>query len=198
MGTFRTLDADLSCERCGRVHSVSVQFKTGSDWQEHYVVGQQVSESEGLRAGIGYRAVADRYCDDCCDAYWLDEVVSRHEALAQLVEQRRLGIRLRGTMADLSPGELRQRGEAKAAELRANHEVRWRTHEGLAGFDTTGDGKSVAIQNYESYLTAVDAMNGAIDQLLKQKGWPRGQEWLREDLEVFVDPSQRVRLQDSL
>jgi hypothetical protein len=178
------------------MRSASVQFKTGSDWQEHYVLGQRVSEREGLKTGLPYPGVVPRFCGDCSDEYCVDEVVATHAAFAELVEQRRLGIRPRGGAVDMTPDELRRRGESKAAEMRANRGRPGRSHEGLTGFDLRWDGCPVGRQDFDRYLAVVAELNRLVEERMKRSGWPLGRDWLREDLEVFLDPSRHIRLQD--
>jgi hypothetical protein len=170
MGTFRSLSAELPCERCHRVRPVDVQFKTGSDWQERYVLGQLVQEQGPMEIGKGYPATLERFCADCSDAYWLDEAMAKHEALARLVEQGRLGIRPRGTATDLSPQQLRNRGETKATELRERQGLPWRSVEGLNSFDMSWDGIAVERRDFDRYLEVVRELNQLIAQLMERNG----------------------------
>lgn len=172
MGAFRPLLTDLPCERCNTRRSVEVQFKTRSDWQEGYRVGQTVMAEDLLPRCTAWPAVVERFCEACFVDVRCDEEASRHEALARLVEQGRLRIASCGVDRSPSAADLRERGQRRAAELRRMPSGCW-SSEGLTPFDSVCEGQPVHRDEIEAWARLAAEVNRLTADILRGRGGGR-------------------------
>ncbi len=191
MRTFRSVYAQLPCERCGNSRRAEVQFSTGRDRLEEYEAGDRVPEDRGLRRGEVYEGSAARYCDPCFRTWACKEAEAQYQSLAELVEAGRLTMRAKEATAPLTPREILSLGVKRVADVMTGPLPPW--GESFAKYELAWEGKAAS----PSVGPHLDMLESLVDRRLKEDGWERGSNWLREDLRVFLGSDSRIHVEGS-
>ncbi len=189
MRTFRSVYVQLPCERCGTIRRTEVEFQTGRDRLEEYEAGEKVPEDRGLRRGEKFEGGAARYCDACFRVWACKEAEAHYQSLAELVQGGRLVIRLKDSPTALTPREILGLGVKRVADVMTGPLPPW--SENFAKYDFNWDGKPAS----PSLGPHLDVLESLVDKKLKEDGWTRGTDWLREDLRVFLDADSHLRVE---
>jgi hypothetical protein len=187
MGMFRSVQMDLSCQRCGRSHPAEVQFKTGKDWCEVHAVGDRVDD---LPAGEAWEGIADRFCGSCQVEHRVERERAMATVLAALVRAGQLELKLAEAEAPLTPDELMARGEEQAEAARRSSVMHGMTLvlTGLCCL-VPGDGWTARFPTAQ-WLVVYEALH----EEMRRRGWPHGDDSFREDLSVYLDGDRQLRV----
>lgn len=185
---FRSVQMDLACQRCGSSCRAEVQFKTGDDRCEGYALGDHVDD---LPVGEEWEGIADRFCAPC----WEDHRAERERAMAtimaELVRAGRIELKLAEAEVPLTAEEILQRGEEKSRVAR----------QGLAWFGTPLVLADLWFRNERgAWLPTTEMrerwppLHRALNEEMRHRGWPFGDDIFREDLIVGLDQDRRIRV----
>lgn len=101
MGVYRTLFAELECQRCDATFRTDIQFYTGNDRQmQTYEIGIPIPSEDELQSG-SYEGCSDRFCSACLELWQKHEADAFGAALFQLVERDDLRVTRAGCFRNL-------------------------------------------------------------------------------------------------
>jgi hypothetical protein len=187
MGVFRSVSMDLACHRCGAVHRTEVQFKTGRDWCEVYTVGDRV---EDLPVGEEWEGIADRFCRPCYDDHRAERERAMATVVAALAEGGQLALKMTEAEAPMTAVEILARGE-KMAEAARQSPMLYGSTKVLSDLCVLGADGTWATRLPDSlWLQLYQALN----EELRRRGWPQGDDSFREDLGVYLDQDRRIQV----
>jgi hypothetical protein len=193
MGMFRTVWADLPCGRCGCGRRSGVQFKTGDDGLEDYEEGVIIPGGDDLQVGRVYEGITERYCGACLRDFEADLALVTADATAALIESSRLRLDGKGSGTAIDPAALRAHGTSVWAATKAGpttEEPRILAISfGSRDCDVIWEGVHIDWRA-DAWKEYSDALNGAIDGAMRERGWPGGRERFR-DWAVVVDEEFR-------
>jgi hypothetical protein len=187
MGVYRSVNLDLVCQRCGAAHQADVQFKTGRDWCEEYAIGDRV---EDLPVGEEWEGIADRFCRPCEHGHRAERERAMAMVLAARVQAGQLGLKLADAQAPLTPEEILVRGEEKAEAARQSPMLYGSTMV-LADLWCLGPDGTWTSRLPDSWWLP---LYEALQEELRRRGWPLGDDCFREDLAVYLDEEHRIRV----
>jgi hypothetical protein len=187
MGMFRSVSMDLACQRCGAAHRAEVQFKTDDDWCQVYAAGDQVPD---LPVGEEWEGIADRFCRSCHDDHRAERERAMATVVVALIEEGQLALRLAEAEAPMTAVEILARGEEQAEAARRTPLLYGATMV-LSDLRVLGDEGTWATRlPADVWLQLYQALN----EELRQRGWPQGDDSFREDLSVYLDQDRRIQV----
>jgi hypothetical protein len=187
MGMFRSVQMDLSCERCGVSHPTEVQFKADDDWCQIYAAGDRVDD---LPAGEEWQGIADRFCRPCREDHRAERERAAATVLARRVEAGKLVLMLPQAEAPLTADEILARGEEQAEAAR-----RSTTLYGLTLVLTDFwflDRDGAWLPTHRARTSWWPGLRDTLSAELHRRGWPAGDDIFREDLVVHLDQDGRI------
>jgi hypothetical protein len=191
MGVYRTLFANLKCQRCGSMFRTDIQFKTGDDYQmQAYEEEQPVAAEDDLQPG-SYEGCSDRFCDPCLELWQEHEADAFINALVQLVEGGDLTVTRSAAL--LKAPTVREVLETDKELGIMSPGAR------LSRFDLVlaWKGQQVhprsQIPPWESEFWTV--LNNAMNKELLRNEWELGCDVFREDLEVVVHEDRAISVE---
>ena len=105
MGVFRTVFADMECERCKRPSRQDIQFKTGDDYRmESYDEGDAAG---GLAEGAVFEGCFDGLCRECMLVAAVAQNAAKFESMVTLMEQGRVFVTAKEDGARISVDEVK-------------------------------------------------------------------------------------------
>jgi hypothetical protein len=188
MGMFRVLIASLPCSRCGKPRKVAVQFKTGHDDLQSYLLGQRVSRTDELPVGGRYDGIAERYCDSCLLEWRCAEEACYLETLAALAERQQIRVERWREPAEWSPGQLRLEAAKRVRQLRNGSR---RLHDLDVRTLFKSRPAEPLLPTDPFYERAWQLVDTSFHRRMSARGW---KESYRQDLKVVLDGSRRIRL----
>jgi hypothetical protein len=189
MGMFRSVQFDLSCQRCARSYEGDDQFKTEDDWCQVYAVGDRV---EDLPVGQEWEGIADRFCASCRRDHQAERERAMATVLAGRVTAGQLALKLPEAGVPLTPDEILVRGEEMAEAARRSSTLYGSTMVLHDLHVVDPDGAWLPIAKLRDPLWP--SLYRALHAELRRRGWPAGDELFREDLTVFLDQERRVQV----
>lgn len=188
MGMFRRVHLDLPCERCGDAHRAEVQFKTDSDYQESYDVGERVEE---LPLGEEWDGITNRFCPSCFDAYRAERLRSATRIAADLVRSGQLAL-MEGE-SPLTADEILARGEKIGADPSSYYYGEQAVLGGLRALLRRDDAWLTESEWHEAYGSWQNVtLYPLLRTELRRRGWPCEDGPYREDLIVELDADRRI------
>ena len=189
MGMFRSVEMDLSCERCGDNYRAEVQFKTEHDWCQVYTIGHFV---EDLPVGEEWEGIADRLCRSCQENHRAEREVAMATVTAVMVRAGKLVLRSADVSTPMTADEIVARGEEKGRVAR----------EALTLYGLSLLLSDLLFLNHDgTWLPTTRlrdsswaSLSQALDKEMRRLGWPSGDDLFRDDLMVYLDEERRVQV----
>jgi len=179
MGTYRSLWVEIGCRKCGVVGPFDIQFKTGSDYLETYKAGEIVDDSS-LSPEKVFAGCADYYCRPCFEAWRADDLDAQRRVIADMAREGIVEVFTMGKR--LSPQEI----EACRPSLPSGA-IGIGSWLHACDLEVLSDGVPVFPRLRTSDAVGED-FDRRMEDAMRRRGWPHGDECFRFDLEVFVSP----------
>jgi len=189
MGVYRSVEMDLACERCGRVHRTDIQFKTGEDRCQVYTIGEHVAD---LPVDEPWGGIAERWCRSCREDHWAERERAMATVVAAQVQTGQLAVKLARAKAALTADQITARGAERADAARRASTVYGST---LVLADLYFlDHDDVWLATTRLYPSRWPALYQALNHELRRLGWLAGDDSFREDLSVYLDEERRIQV----
>jgi hypothetical protein len=205
MGLFRVVSAVLSCMHCEAVQQFDIQFKTGSDELERYILGELIPEDENIKRGETYEGITDLYCEKCFLEWRIAEVKTYCQALMKTIEQGQLVMFDLDQQHSLSTADIRAVGERRISEMRTHPSLYSHSYQQVIGwlhdhFKADWEGRPVLENDYTTrtskpYATFYATIAGLADAELKRLGWQHSTQWLDGEISVFLDANSHLGIE---
>lgn len=192
---FRSMQVSLLCEICGNRGQATIQFKTGFDFCEEYVVGDIVQENAGLSIGKEYPAEVDRVCAACQKKLNTTLAALRQQAEESLIAEGRLKRTPKIPFAEFPAEEANHLGRMFNDFLNNGGAIPTEViHKALhdAPWDYIWDGNKAEI--FSAALVDMNAeIHSRLNALLLQAGL-NPELLTRKPIAIFLDEKSRIQM----